>query len=634
MITALTLLLAPALAQSSDQEVRLDAQHFRPSVDAEHLLWTDVSRQDDDHAVAVRSTLSYAHLPYVYHPPGQAAPQRIVTNLLQANVVGSWSYGPLRVALDVPIHLFAAGEDNGGTAGLGDVALDLKSTLLRARPEMPLGIAVSARLRAPTSTTPLPLGERSVVAEIEAIIDARLGDHVVALNVGTRMRPSNALENITLDDQLYGRLGGAWQIRPQGGLSAEVAGHLNYSSPIANPGNLVSEALVGGWFRASEDVVVQAGIGTGLTFGVGAPVARGVIRVAWEGQPGRDTDGDGFADRKDACPDTPEDVDGFEDDDGCDDVDNDADGIADADDACPLDPEDLDGVRDGDGCPEAERRVVVAIRDLDGLPLDAAAIMLPGSFQPLGHGRFQVEAAPGVLELDADAPGFPSTHASLAVPAEGGEELVVTLMAVPTLGALSVLVVDEDGSPVDAYRWRAGDIVPSGLDVSAAMAPPGSYEVVIEADGFMPTRRPAEVRVDEVTELIVQLERTTIELTTDRIELREKVLFHTAAATIQDQSHALLDQVAAILIHHPEITRVRVEGHTDVRGSESYNRRLSNARAHSVALYLEEAGVGAERLSAIGYGESMPLFDGDDPAVHEANRRVVITILERSDSPT
>ena len=74
MITALTLLLAPALAQSSDQEVRLDAQHFRPSVDAEHLLWTDVSRQDDDHAVAVRSTLSYAHLPYVYHPPGQAAP--------------------------------------------------------------------------------------------------------------------------------------------------------------------------------------------------------------------------------------------------------------------------------------------------------------------------------------------------------------------------------------------------------------------------------------------------------------------------------------------------------------------------------------------------------------------------------
>ncbi len=65
-----------------------------------------------------------------------------------------------------------------------------------------------------------------------------------------------------------------------------------------------------------------------------------------------DTDGDGIPDFRDECPTDAEDVDGFEDDDGCPDPDNDGDGIVDERDMCPDEPEDLDGFEDGDGCPD------------------------------------------------------------------------------------------------------------------------------------------------------------------------------------------------------------------------------------------------------------------------------------------
>jgi len=67
-----------------------------------------------------------------------------------------------------------------------------------------------------------------------------------------------------------------------------------------------------------------------------------------------DKDGDGIANKDEACPDEPEDMDGFEDEDGCPDLDNDQDGVYDIDDKCPNDAEDIDGFEDMDGCPDVD----------------------------------------------------------------------------------------------------------------------------------------------------------------------------------------------------------------------------------------------------------------------------------------
>jgi len=74
-----------------------------------------------------------------------------------------------------------------------------------------------------------------------------------------------------------------------------------------------------------------------------------------------DKDGDGIKDDVDKCPNDPEDKDGFEDEDGCPDLDNDKDGIPDVKDKCPNEPEDKDGFEDADGCPDPDN-------DKDGVP--------------------------------------------------------------------------------------------------------------------------------------------------------------------------------------------------------------------------------------------------------------------------
>ena len=71
-----------------------------------------------------------------------------------------------------------------------------------------------------------------------------------------------------------------------------------------------------------------------------------------DGCPEIDTDKDGIFDDSDRCKDTPEDIDMFQDEDGCPEEDNDNDGFLDAEDKCPNNPEDYDGYRDQDGCPE------------------------------------------------------------------------------------------------------------------------------------------------------------------------------------------------------------------------------------------------------------------------------------------
>jgi outer membrane protein OmpA-like peptidoglycan-associated protein len=94
-------------------------------------------------------------------------------------------------------------------------------------------------------------------------------------------------------------------------------------------------------FRPSDANVLLFGLHAMYDFGK-APAVRG------------DRDHDGIFDDVDRCPDTPEDKDGFQDQDGCPDLDNDADGIPDVTDKCPMDPEDKDGFEDADGCPEKD----------------------------------------------------------------------------------------------------------------------------------------------------------------------------------------------------------------------------------------------------------------------------------------
>lgn len=84
----------------------------------------------------------------------------------------------------------------------------------------------------------------------------------------------------------------------------------------------------------------------------------------------------------------------------------------------------------------------------------------------------------------------------------------------------------------------------------------------------------------------------------------------------------VLNQALKALQNTPSLTKVRVEGHTDNVGTAAHNKKLGEARAQAVVKWLEDKGIAAGRLSAVGCGTKDPLAPNDTPAHRALNRRV------------
>jgi OOP family OmpA-OmpF porin len=111
------------------------------------------------------------------------------------------------------------------------------------------------------------------------------------------------------------------------------------------------------------------------------------------------------------------------------------------------------------------------------------------------------------------------------------------------------------------------------------------------------------------------------------IEL-DGVNFDFDKATLRPEAMVVLDEAAALLEKHERVV-IEVAGHTDSVGSEEYNQGLSERRANAVRDYLTSKGVKASRLTARGYGESMPIASNDTDEGRAENRRVEMIVLDR-----
>jgi outer membrane protein OmpA-like peptidoglycan-associated protein len=111
----------------------------------------------------------------------------------------------------------------------------------------------------------------------------------------------------------------------------------------------------------------------------------------------------------------------------------------------------------------------------------------------------------------------------------------------------------------------------------------------------------------------------------DKITTREKIQF--VGNAIDARSAKVLKAVAGLLKAHNEILKLRVEGHTDNRGSAIDNLDLSRARAAAVRRFLIENGIEPSRLSAQGYGPDRPVADNKDAAGRTKNNRIELMIV-------
>lgn len=107
------------------------------------------------------------------------------------------------------------------------------------------------------------------------------------------------------------------------------------------------------------------------------------------------------------------------------------------------------------------------------------------------------------------------------------------------------------------------------------------------------------------------------------------VLFDTGKADLKAAAAANLGKLSAFLAQHKERT-VIIEGHTDNVGSDDYNQGLSQRRADSVRSLLVSQGVGSERLTALGKGESTPVASNDSASGRQQNRRVEVIISNKA----
>ena len=110
-----------------------------------------------------------------------------------------------------------------------------------------------------------------------------------------------------------------------------------------------------------------------------------------------------------------------------------------------------------------------------------------------------------------------------------------------------------------------------------------------------------------------------------RVTVKNDVLFDFNSAGLRSASRSSLREMADVFDKYPNTT-IRVEGHTDSIGSASYNERLSERRAGSVANYLEQLGVRGSRIDSIGFGESQPRATNNSANGRQLNRRVEIHI--------
>jgi OOP family OmpA-OmpF porin len=121
-----------------------------------------------------------------------------------------------------------------------------------------------------------------------------------------------------------------------------------------------------------------------------------------------------------------------------------------------------------------------------------------------------------------------------------------------------------------------------------------------------------------------------VEVRDNKIEIKEKIQFEVAKATILPASFDLLKEIADVIKKNPHIKKISIEGHASAEGDAKANMKLSDERAKSVMKHLvDKEGVDAKVLTAKGFGITKPIGDNKTDEGREKNRRVEFVIVEQ-----
>jgi len=578
--------LASVAAQAQQQTAQVDLPKFNPSAPGDKFFGVPSPYAAGDTELHAMALLDYAYNPLVLANASGSTIGSVVSDQMFLHVGVNFSIiERIAVSLDMPFALVSSGQALAGGAlsfpepagtSLGDLRFAVRGSLFGGYHD-PFQLALGAYVWAPTGSTEAFVSDGSVRGQPQVILGGEIDRFVYSVLLGPSFRATRQVGDATLGHQMNWGLGAGIRLLKDRELQVHVesTGAVDIENPMGRATN--AELQVGAKYRFLEDFEVGAGVGPGLTTGLGTPAVRGLFQFAYT--PNQDApsdrDGDTIVDPIDACPD----VAGVASDDpakhGCPPEkprpDFDKDGIFDDQDACPEEA----GVKSDDpkkhGCPQRDRDRDGVLDDDDACP-----------------------DIPGEKSEDPEKNGCPRND-------RDGDGILDDVDMCPEIPGVASPDPKKNGCPPDTDGDGFRD------DQDACPREKGK-------DDPDPSKRgcPKLVRVTE-----------------SEIVILEQIQFDTNKATIKPVSNPLLDSVAQVLKEHPEILRLEIQGHTDNKGSAQLNEKLSDNRAKSVRDALIRRGVEQARLTAVGYGPNKPVADNAEEEGRAKNRRVQFVVLEK-----
>lgn len=193
-------------------------------------------------------------------------------------------------------------------------------------------------------------------------------------------------------------------------------------------------------------------------------------------------------------------------------------------------------------------------------------------------------------------------------------------------GEVNIYITDDDGG-----RFLTESIPIQEASYRLNLKPGINYEVEIRKDGYfnnsIKLATTSFLKSDSVSQNIV------IEKTPEAPILIPKINYEFGSDKLTQDSKNTLDTTLLVLLRKNPLFKIEIRSHTDSKGSDEFNMKLSQRRAESVVNYMAEKGISRTRLIAKGYGESLPIApntkpDGsDNPDGRQKNRRTEFKII-------
>jgi outer membrane protein OmpA-like peptidoglycan-associated protein len=567
-VLATLLVGATALAQQQPPrtpQIELERLTLNPSGTGSLLVGTGELLTRGGYRFSL--TGAYQHDPLALfrdgHRVGSLVKGRMTSHLSASYGLFNW----LELSAQLPVVLTQSADDltqsglepPASGPGLGTPYLSVRLGLLSQQDEAPVDLSVGTHVGLPVGSAAALARDGSPRIIPSVMVGRRLGFLRAALDAGVTLRSKTVLVE---DGNIQDELGTA--LRLGGALATTgpgLRGELSViaSLPLAREGSSV-EALAGARMPLNTALEGYALAGLGFGDAPGTPTFRGMLGVAYGRLPPRCVEGGKH---------TPE---------QCPDLDDDKDGVSNRNDTCEA----QGGRVDAQGCP---------VKDADGdgvLDPDDRCPTVPGVAQFQGCPDTDKDGIEDATDKCPTVPGVAQFQGCPDTDKDGIEDATDKCPTEPGIAELK-------GCPA---RDTDGDTLPDHRDNCPTEPGP------VDNQGC-PVKEKQIVSIEQ-----------------DRIEIKDRVYFDTGNATIQSRSFKLLDQVARVLLEHPELEKVWIEGHTDETGSNTYNVELSQRRAESVREYLIKKGVAPQRLEARGFGRSRPVAPNTTEQGRAANRRV------------